>query len=709
MSLKAAVKEYFTPSNVRVYFESELKGIKWNGNGQGITLCPFHDDKKESLSLSESGAFFCHACGAKGDLISFHQKRHSFSFNDALNELAKRAGISASTSKPERIHIYFDETGTPLYRKLIFKSGDKKSASFEHYSGGQYLKGLQGVSRTLYNLHKLKGDSNRVVFLSESEKDADGLTELGLIATSSGGAESWRPEFSELLKGRQVCILPHNDQAGVKYAETVAKSLWGKAASIRVVDPSIFGTAKGADVSDLLQAWKSEGKTAEQIKAALREIVKSTPEWTPTKMSENCLPKDKNVGTPQEAEQGKAEKTLLSSLLKWNDIHNLNIETEWLLDKLIPEGAITLLFGRGGIGKTSLALQIVYAIAQGQEFAGLKTKQVFVTFIDFENPLSVLKERITCLGKTESVLLWHGICEPSPAKLDKGEEWKRFLDLPKGLLVFDTLRASFLGDENDSQDVAIVISRLKELRDKGYSILLLHHTPKSSDSIYKGSTAILDLVDHALCLEPIKEDDELLDFDPDRLFKFGTKQKTRFEPSHIFLKFNPEIKGFTPVADPDHEKMLDICSLLREIQPAKQRELKKRIKEDLGLGEYEIRRLLKKGEGVAWDVQRGGSGKENRALIYTPKFDRMIGQPIYSHPIIPSNPERDKSLSNQALLNSQQIIDNACLVDKIDSVQPINTTNHSINTSNRCSDCLLTPQMMKLCEVQETCPKGVIE
>ena len=122
---------------------------------------------------------------------------------------------------------------------------------------------------------------------------------------------------------------------------------------------------------------------------------------------------------------------------------------------------------------------------------------------------------------------------------------------PGSLLIYDTLRASQGRDENDSQHMAFVMQRLKELRDMGFTILLLHHTPKGNDRTYKGSTAILDLADHVLSLHKVKkanpeggeiEDDE----DQDCLYRLGTKDKTRYEPFHIFMAFDKE-KGFTPI------------------------------------------------------------------------------------------------------------------------------------------------------------------
>lgn len=38
-----------------------------------LRLCPFHEDKNKSLSLSnEKGVFNCFGCGAKGNIITFY-------------------------------------------------------------------------------------------------------------------------------------------------------------------------------------------------------------------------------------------------------------------------------------------------------------------------------------------------------------------------------------------------------------------------------------------------------------------------------------------------------------------------------------------------------------------------------------------------------------------------------------------------------------
>lgn len=68
----------------------------------------------------------------------------------------------------------------------------------------------------------------------------------------------WRDAYSEALRGAEVIILPDNDGPGRKHAESVARSLHGLAASIKVLELS--GLGRRGDASD----WLKAGGTAEE-------------------------------------------------------------------------------------------------------------------------------------------------------------------------------------------------------------------------------------------------------------------------------------------------------------------------------------------------------------------------------------------------------------------------------------------------------------
>jgi hypothetical protein len=73
------------------------------------------------------------------------------------------------------------------------------------------------------------------------------------------GAGKWRKEYNQYFRGREVYIIPDNDQAGREHGESAAKHLHGTASLVKVVElPNL--PAKG-DVSDFLAA----GGTKEQL------------------------------------------------------------------------------------------------------------------------------------------------------------------------------------------------------------------------------------------------------------------------------------------------------------------------------------------------------------------------------------------------------------------------------------------------------------
>jgi hypothetical protein len=139
--------------------------------------------------------------------------------------------------------------------------------------GGEYAWSVKGITPILYRLPELlAADPSEAVWLPEGEKDCDALASRGFVTTTNPmGAGKWRDHYDEHLRGRHVVVIPDNDQAGRDHAQEVARSLYGKAASIRVVE--LPGVPAKGDVSDFLDA----GGTVEQ----LRELAASVPEWTP--------------------------------------------------------------------------------------------------------------------------------------------------------------------------------------------------------------------------------------------------------------------------------------------------------------------------------------------------------------------------------------------------------------------------------------------
>src|SRR5690242_1085285 len=69
--------------------------VKLIRRGREFTgLCPFHNEKTPSFSVVEDKGFYhCFGCGAHGDIIGFTMQTENLSFPEAVEQLARRAGL----------------------------------------------------------------------------------------------------------------------------------------------------------------------------------------------------------------------------------------------------------------------------------------------------------------------------------------------------------------------------------------------------------------------------------------------------------------------------------------------------------------------------------------------------------------------------------------------------------------------------------------
>jgi len=88
-------------------------------------ICPFHNDKKPSMSVSPSrGIFKCFSCGAGGDALSFLVKIQNREYKDVILELAEKYGIELPTK-------YHASADTKNQKKEMIKACTK-AAKFYH-------------------------------------------------------------------------------------------------------------------------------------------------------------------------------------------------------------------------------------------------------------------------------------------------------------------------------------------------------------------------------------------------------------------------------------------------------------------------------------------------------------------------------------------------------------------------------------------------
>jgi len=304
------------------------------------------------------------------------------------------------------------------------------------------------------------------------------------------------------------------------------------------------------------------------------------------------------------------------------EISQLEIKVEWVIENLIPMEAITLLHSIGGVGKSHLCQRMGKAIATGGNFFGLETKQMNVFYIDFENPLPEIVDRMKKIGGAEKFWIWHLGHDPLPIRFDKNE-WQIYKTFPpNSVFIIDSLRTAHELDENSSKDTTFVMNRIKEIRALGQTFILIHHESKVGG--YRGSTAWFDQSDHILKFSRVKkvgsDEDEFGD-NFDLPIRLGLGGKSRFSSAMdlepMYFKFESGL--FVLAEDPDIEPLRDTHDLLTEVAengnpPPGKEDLVKLMMERLSVTQKKARKLLDKGNRIYWNQIIG----EKNKTIYVP-------------------------------------------------------------------------------------------
>ena len=86
-----------------------------------------------------------------------------------------------------------------------------------------------------YNLPAIAANPGATVYIVEGEKCADALNRLGLVATcNAGGAGNWQSALNDYFAGRDIVVLPDNDEGGKRHLEVLTDNLQDAALSMRV-------------------------------------------------------------------------------------------------------------------------------------------------------------------------------------------------------------------------------------------------------------------------------------------------------------------------------------------------------------------------------------------------------------------------------------------------------------------------------------------
>jgi 5S rRNA maturation endonuclease (ribonuclease M5) len=288
--------------------------------------CPAHGDDHPSLHVTEGdgGAVLlkCHAQDCRPEDIMA-------AWGLVMVDLFPHADPPPAQRKTiEKVYDYFDAKGNLLFQVVRFRpkaftqrrpvpndnrhhiwavtegwyEEDPKTGDYRKAQGASQDRNnrpkpsavwYDAVETVPYRLPEVLAQVSKKlnVLIAEGEKDVDNLQRLGFVATCNPmGAGKWRVHHSEYLRGANVVIIADKDDAGRKHAQQVARSLWGKASKIRVMELPDRQKPDGEpikvkDASD----WIEAGGTADELVT----LVKALPVWElSAKAGPNALPMD---------------------------------------------------------------------------------------------------------------------------------------------------------------------------------------------------------------------------------------------------------------------------------------------------------------------------------------------------------------------------------------------------------------------------------
>ena len=254
---------------------------------------------------------------------------------------------------------YVDEAGRLLFQAVRFSTGHPRFQQRQPDGRGDWLWNLAGVRRVLYRLPELLArDEDDVVWVPEGEKDVDRMRAAGLAATCNPmGAGKWGAEYCEALRGREVALLPDNDDPGRAHAAAIDKALAGIARSVTIV--TLPGLPPKGDVSD----WFNAGHSADE----LFELYRQTE---PQPAAEAAEPLPDDPGPQQDA----APPLDVINPAKWQGL--MVPERRWIVPWWIPFGVVSGLYGPPGHGKTLIMQQLMTATALSKPWLGQPTARI---------------------------------------------------------------------------------------------------------------------------------------------------------------------------------------------------------------------------------------------------------------------------------------------------------------------------------------------
>lgn len=191
-------------------------------------------------------------------------------------------------------------------------------------------------------------------------------------------------------------------------------------------------------------------------------------------------------------EYKKIEPATMASL-SIDEVLNMEVpEQKWLVNNLIPAGALTVVSAPPNSFKTLSMTHLAICVANDKPlFDQFTTNKSGVLIVDEENGWRLVKQQLTMLGAEEGLPI--RIRSRHNFKLNDENIGIIMLDCKTyGLdtVIFDSLIDMHDANENDSVEMGRVMTYFKQLIAAGITVIVLHHDRKPGVNSHGGSAEV---------------------------------------------------------------------------------------------------------------------------------------------------------------------------------------------------------------------------
>lgn len=232
--------------------------LKQRGLGEYSGLCPFHNEKTPSFTVTDiKGFFHCFGCGAHGDIFSFIMKSEGITYAEALERLALEAGVilpkktRQEIESERKIDLYYQihEAAAYYYQSKLKSLDGRKALS--------YLKkrGLTEEVIAKYRLGYAPNYHDELLNYLLKSFDRDDIVKSNIISQSENG------HLYNLLRNRVIFPIINKYNKVIAFGGRILDV--GEPKYINSKESLIF--RKGQELYGLNLAYKSIVEKGEAI------------------------------------------------------------------------------------------------------------------------------------------------------------------------------------------------------------------------------------------------------------------------------------------------------------------------------------------------------------------------------------------------------------------------------------------------------------